>query len=359
MDKFLMPQFDSKKHVNESPHIVILGAGASRASFLKGDKNGRELPLMIDFIETVGLKEDFEFERIDYRGRNFEELYDELTQSGKYTPFLTNIKKKIYEYFSQMEIPDELTIYDKLIMSLRNKDIIASFNWDPLLMQAYKRNGPLNLLPQLRFLHGNVAVGICEKDKIMGNIENCCSKCGEKFGPMKLLYPIKNKNYNQDPAISEEWEVLKHFLTYGYFITIFGYSAPQNDVDAVSIMKEIWDKNKTKVLNEVEIIDIKPEEDVRKIWKDFIFSHHYQIYNNFEQSYINNNPRRTCDAFASQTLNAEFLENKPIPKNLSVKSFHEWLKPLIIEEKEYAIIKKGFSILPCHKIRTGNQLKGR
>ena len=37
------------------PHIVLLGAGASRAAFPSGDANGRKLPLMADFVESLGL----------------------------------------------------------------------------------------------------------------------------------------------------------------------------------------------------------------------------------------------------------------------------------------------------------------
>jgi hypothetical protein len=35
-----------------------------------------------------------------------------------------------------MEIPDHVTLYDELLLTLRSKDLIATFNWDPLLLQA-------------------------------------------------------------------------------------------------------------------------------------------------------------------------------------------------------------------------------
>ena len=44
---------DSKVTVINSPHVVILGAGASRASFPDGDKNGIELPLMCDLAQKL------------------------------------------------------------------------------------------------------------------------------------------------------------------------------------------------------------------------------------------------------------------------------------------------------------------
>ncbi len=39
------------------PHIVILGAGASRATCLSGDANGKQLPVMEDLVEVVGLQD--------------------------------------------------------------------------------------------------------------------------------------------------------------------------------------------------------------------------------------------------------------------------------------------------------------
>lgn len=38
------------------PHVVILGAGASRAVCPNGDSRGNRLPLMSDFSEIVGLE---------------------------------------------------------------------------------------------------------------------------------------------------------------------------------------------------------------------------------------------------------------------------------------------------------------
>ena len=42
------PMFDSLKPSFGGPHVVLLGAGASRAVCTNGDKHGRKLPLMSD-----------------------------------------------------------------------------------------------------------------------------------------------------------------------------------------------------------------------------------------------------------------------------------------------------------------------
>jgi hypothetical protein len=39
-----------------------------------------------------------------------------------------------------LKLPEEATIYDYLVLSLRSPDIIATFNWDPFLYQAFERN---------------------------------------------------------------------------------------------------------------------------------------------------------------------------------------------------------------------------
>ena len=44
----------------QAPHVVILGAGASRATCLMGDKHRKILPLIQDFIESIGLKKILE-----------------------------------------------------------------------------------------------------------------------------------------------------------------------------------------------------------------------------------------------------------------------------------------------------------
>jgi hypothetical protein len=56
------------------PHLVILGAGASRAALLNGDISGKPLPLMEDFIDIVPIKSLLKKNGIKWRSLNFEEL---------------------------------------------------------------------------------------------------------------------------------------------------------------------------------------------------------------------------------------------------------------------------------------------
>jgi len=73
-----------------------------------------------------------------------------------------DLEKRVYSCFKSLKIPSEPTVYDYLLISLRKKDLIATFNWDDLLLQARKCVSVItNDIPALYFLHGNVDVGYC------------------------------------------------------------------------------------------------------------------------------------------------------------------------------------------------------
>ena len=45
-----------EQHLKYSPHVVILGAGASKANIINGDKNGLKTPCMDDFFDLEEFK---------------------------------------------------------------------------------------------------------------------------------------------------------------------------------------------------------------------------------------------------------------------------------------------------------------
>src|SRR3954469_23007689 len=112
-EKRTLPALDIKTGHNHSPHVVILGAGASRACCPKGDRNGHKLPLMNDFVDTLNLNRTIE-EAGENPRENFEAVYSRLYRANA-TAALEQIRKRTYSYFSQLELPDKLTIYDYLI----------------------------------------------------------------------------------------------------------------------------------------------------------------------------------------------------------------------------------------------------
>ena len=339
-----LPLLDPQTKENRSPHVVILGAGASLAAFPNGDKFGRKLPLMDNLIETVGLDVILKKWNVNLSSINFEDFFDKLVSEKNNIQPQRLIEDKVYEYFSEMIIPDNATLYDFLILSLRDKDLIASFNWDPMLVQAYRRNINLKKLPRICFLHGNVGIGACIKDKRCGYIEQNCLVCGQLFQKVRLLYPIKNKNYTSDPFIRNEWNVVRHYLQYAYFITIFGYSAPGIDVAARDIMLEVWNKNQTKSLAEIEIIDIKSEKELLETWNEFITRTRYGVLNSHYKSYLWRFTGRSCDAVAGATLQLEPSPENPYPDTKDLNELQVWVKPLINEETDVENNRVPFKI---------------
>jgi len=320
-------------------HVFILGAGASLAAFPNGDKRGRRLPLMYNIADVVGLRPILEAAGIRYEAQNFEALYSTLVAYGQYSQAVNTLEQEIAEYFSAMEMPDHPTLYDHLLLSLRPKDVIATFNWDPFLLQAWRRNydstrkGPL-----LLFLHGNTAIGYCmgHKPVSVGNRGSVCRRCGKPFQDCRLLYPVAQKDYNTDPFISKSWDLLRKALKGAYILTIFGYSAPTSDVEAIRLMKEAWGDPAARELEEVEIIDIKPEAELQQKWDPFILSHHYRTCASFYDSFTANHPRRTCDAMWRMLMDVQFVDRNPLPREAGWAELREWYEPLFEDERQAA-----------------------
>lgn len=179
------------------PHVVILGAGARCAAIPNGDKNGRKISSMSGFIEKLGLDRIISKVNLQTDSNNLEDIYMELDEKSKSDPNFKNVKKEleevIREYMSGFVLPNNSTVYDYLVMSLTSKDLIATFNWDPLWVQSFCRvqKYTTNTL-RIAFLHGNVAIRYCQKDNTMGCVGMRC-KCGKTFESTKLLFPIKQK----------------------------------------------------------------------------------------------------------------------------------------------------------------------
>ena len=309
----------------KEPHVVILGAGASRAACPDGDVNGKKLPLMNDFIQSIGLKEleDLGFDS----NSNFEVVYSYLCEKEEFNVIRKNIEQQIYNYFDKILLSESPTIYDYLILSLRKKDVIATFNWDPLLVQAAWKNRNFDL-PNLLFLHGNVGVGYCNDCFETTLKQFPCKSCGKKLEPTPLLYPITEKDYFMKDFLRSQWKTLQKYIKTAFWITFFGYSAPKYDTGAIELMKLAWGQIKERNMEQIEIIDIKNREEIRKTWSDFIFSHHWEVHNDFFDSWLANHPRRSGEAYLNQYLEAKFINNNPVPKRVSFTDLRKFYQSL-------------------------------
>ncbi|MEG1726111.1 MAG: hypothetical protein RR313_12025 [Anaerovoracaceae bacterium] len=340
--------YEYEIYMKNRPHVVILGAGASCAAIPNGDKFGKKISAMSGFIDKLGLSNIISKVKINTTSDNLEDIYMEIDERSENEPKCKEVKIEleeiIREYMKNYQLPDDPTIYDFLVMSLTSKDLIATFNWDPFLVQAlgramhYTKN-----IPQVAFLHGNVAVGFCEKDNIVGNVGMPCN-CGELLAPMKLLFPIKKKDYSSDVAISKSWKTLNNALKQAYMVTIFGYSAPKSDEEAVAMMKNAWGSIDDRKLEEIELIDIRNEDDVINSWSEFIHTHHYSFHNSFFNSTLAKCPRRSCEATFDRLMNCIWLDGrKGFEENMSFPTIDRLTYSLIDEETKAKKEKRSLS----------------
>lgn len=321
------------------PHVLLLGAGASKAALPNGDKQGRPVPLLRDLAEELNLIELFPESLKELAVQDFEAAYSKLYELGS-SDKLNQIDVLVREYFTQLELPDEPNLYDVINLSLRDKDAIFTFNWDPFLMQSRIRLAKVGIttsFPKLFFLHGNVTAGFCEKHSTSGLAGRPCSQCRRPFKASKLLYPVEHKDYQSDSFIKREWEAARYFLKHCSMFTVFGYSAPTTDKEAIELLKKGWGSNNDRAMEQTEIIN-RPGADhdkLRDTWDPFIHSHHYDVFESFYDSFIAKHPRRSIEAYWNQYWEAKFISDNNVPQKFTnFDDLRHWYAPLVQAEKE-------------------------
>lgn len=317
------------------PHVVLLGAGASRAAFPDGDASGKPVPLMDDLLEVVGLRSTIEQAGLEYdHRRNFEHVYSKLCANPKYADPARNIEKQVRDYFSSLRITEETTIYDHLLLSLRRKDAVFTFNWDPFLFDAYIRNAHIGSLPEIFFLHGNVRIGMCrEHVGNWGDRQHRCPICSKPFDDVPLLYPVEEKKYSNDPYIKESWNAARYFLREAFVLTIFGYGAPTSDMDAVELLKSAWLERSNRKIEHIEVIDIASSSDLFRRWRDFAPTGHIEQRRSFEDSWMAMYPRRSVECLRRPVYFGEPSEIFPLVNSINLRHIHEQILDIAEWEK--------------------------
>lgn len=318
------------------PHLFILGAGATMATIPSGDKNGRKSSVMNNFLSVIGHADILSGIKLHTQSKNIEEIYSELAERPECSEVKIKIENAIYKHFAQLELPDTPTLYDYLLISLRGKDCVATFNWDPLLLQAYNRVNKITKdLPHLLFLHGCVSVGVCENCGWAEPLQNgSCYKCGGILKPSKLMYPVVNKNYDQDIFIKRNKNIFLDFLEKGCIITIWGYSAPESDVMAKQLMIEAFNRGLHR-LDYIEIIDIDNEDSLYKKWYKLAehTNFHIKIYKNLLDSIIGEFPRRSVEGYTKRYFEGWWNGNERLFSDINTfDKLAEVILPLIRNE---------------------------
>lgn len=321
----------------DKPHVLLLGAGASKAALPKGDKNDKSVPILRELATELNIFKYFPDDLIELSKKDFESAYSQLFNRGE-SNSLDEVNNIVSDYFSDLELPEETNLYDLLHLSLREKDVIATFNWDPFLIQSRIRLCKLGVtkFPKLFFLHGNVLVGYCSKDKVSGVIGVRCKTCGNFFQSSRLLYPVENKNYQDGDFIQREWEAIRFFLKGCFMLTIFGYNAPKTDLEAIKLLKEGWGDVEDRNMEQIDVIN-RPGADhdnLRETWNEFIHTYHYDIHDSFYDSFLAKHPRRSGEAYCNQYYEAKFISDNPVPTVITdLRKLVDWFKQLLDIEK--------------------------
>jgi hypothetical protein len=162
----------------------------------------------------------------------------------------------------------------------------------------------------------------------------------QDFEPTKLLYPVDKKDYNCDPYISGQWEALGNRLKEAERVTVFGYSAPNTDVEAVELLQKAWGNVEDRAMEEFELIDIQEEAKLLKSWDTFIHTGHYHYCNDYFDSSLALHPRRTVESYhhwaMPLTPNEIFQDGNKIPNNFkTLDELWKWHEPLIEAENKF------------------------
>ena len=107
-----------------APHVLLLGAGASKAALPNGDRNGQKVPLLREVAHELNLARFFPAELQQLARSDFESAYSRLVaRRGENVPI---VQSEVARYFEQLQLPEEANLYDLLNLCLREKDAILS-----------------------------------------------------------------------------------------------------------------------------------------------------------------------------------------------------------------------------------------
>ncbi len=301
--------------MKNSPHVVILDAGASVSAISCDDENPINTPLLNGFLKKIWLSDSISDIGLKTANNTLEDIYTQLAARNEYAEIRNELDETIRKYFASFTIPDKVTTYDLLILSLRKKDLLATFDWDPLLLQAHQRVSKItDDIPDLAFLHGNVVAECCPNHKYGGLIESACSECNKPFTKHILFYPGKQKEDYADPFTFDHYKVLKNYLQKAYLISIFACDVTKSDVEGL------------------EFIDVRPDA----AWKKYVHPYHYRAYSGFFNSCLAKHPRRTTEAFFDRTENCIYSDPAtPFSETMDFTELKTLVGKLVLEEKRH------------------------
>ena len=84
-------------------------------------------------------------------------------------------------------------------------------------------------------------------------------------------------------------------------------------------------------MEQFEIIDVRPENELVETWSNFINSHHYEYATDYFQSSLARNPRRTFESYfqhnMQMTPSEAFSASNPVPSDFeTLEELRDWHK---------------------------------
>jgi hypothetical protein len=116
-------------------------------------------------------------------------------------------------------------------------------------------------------------------------------------------------------------------------ITIFGYSGPKTDEEAIGAMKRAWGDKSNREMEQTAFITIQSDSEINQNWKPFIHTHHCELHASFYDSWIANHPRRTGEAYVNQYWDAKFISDNPKPRSMDFPELWKWYEQFTEAEK--------------------------
>ena len=307
-------------------HLVILGAGSTIATIPNGDKNGEESYTLANLLKDKTFTSFLEKVQRNFSTNDVEDLCKQLYKEDRplYYEFESLVRKK----YARLELPEEFTILDRLVLSLTSNDAIVSFNWDDLVIQAYQRMRdyvPEEMLPILAFPHGNAQTVYNNKHYTSKRI---VTSPGWFDSPLNM--PVDEIDYKSDVFINSQWHILDFFMRNAQMITFFGYRGPDSDEQDLKHLDELFAKN--EICDKIEIIDKDQESavEVAKRLERFKMQPNW-LYPcaDFWHSTIAKYPRRTLSVLDNWNYSV-----RTSAKEESLAEFLKHIGPLIEEEQK-------------------------
>ena len=307
-------------------HLVILGAGSTIATIPNGDKNGEESYTLANLLKDKTFTSFLEKVQGNFSTNDVEDLCKQLYKEDRplYYEFESLVRKK----YARLELPEEFTILDRLVLSLTPNDAIVSFNWDDLVIQAYQRMSeyvPEEMLPILAFPHGNAQAVYDNKHYTSKRIVTSTS-----WFDSPLNMPVDEIDYKSNIFIKSQWRVLDFFIRNAQMITFFGYRGPDSDEQDLKHLDELFAKN--EICDKIEIIDKDQESavEVAKRLERFKMQPNW-LYPcaDFWHSTIAKYPRRTLSVLDNWNYSV-----RTSAKEESLAEFLKHIGPLIEEEQK-------------------------